>query len=87
MEMQEILYKLKLILIEVGELELTPDELDENNKNIFEEYNLNSILALEILLKIEETFNIEFDDEDLDSKLLNDLCYLAEYVRNRCKNA
>ena len=86
METQEVLYKLKQILVEVGELDIKSEQLDENNKNLFEEYNFNSILALEFLLKIEENFNIEIDDEDLDSKLLNDLSYLAEYVRNMCEN-
>lgn len=83
MEKGEILIKLKKLLIEVAELDITIEEMDENDKNLFDNYKFDSILALEFLLRVEEQFDIEIDDEDLDSKLINDLNYLAEYVENR----
>ena len=84
MSKEEVILKLKEILVEVAELDVDAKDLDETDKNLFEDYHFNSILALEYLLRVEEEFDIEIDDEDLDSHLLNDLVYLAEYVQEQC---
>ena len=49
---------MKEILVEVAELDVAAKDLDENDKNLFEDYHFNSILALEYLLKVEEEFDV-----------------------------
>lgn len=83
MKKEEIILRLKELIIEVGELDISVEELKEQDKNILDNYNFNSILALEYLLKVEECFDIEIEDDYLDGRLLNDLEYLAEYVENK----
>jgi acyl carrier protein len=49
-------------------------------ENFLEEFDLNSVDALELLLKIENEFDIEIDDEDLNAELLKSVKTLSNYV-------
>lgn len=48
--------------------------------NIASDYMLNSVDALELLLKVEQKFNIEIPDDDLNIILLQDAEKLSEYI-------
>ena len=48
-----------------------------------EEYGINSIVALEFLIQVERTFNIEIDDDDLDESLLQNEEKLVGYIDNK----
>lgn len=50
--------------------------------NIVTEYMLNSVDALELLLKIEERFDIEIPDDDLNIDLLQNVEKLADFIYN-----
>lgn len=43
---------------------------------------IDSILALSILVEIEEEFNIEIDDSDLNMDKIRNICSFAELVSN-----
>jgi len=49
-------------------------------ENFLEEFDLNSVDALELLLKIENEFDIEIDDEDLNAELLKSVKTLSNYI-------
>ena len=76
----DIINKLKKIFLEVTEIGLKFEELDESNDNLFEGYGVNSIVALEYLITVEDEFDIEIDGEYLDSRLVNNIPYLADYI-------
>lgn len=83
MNKQETLLTLKRLFLSVCEMK--EEDIDFNSKQLLIENGLNSIVALELLLNIEDEFNLEIDDEDLNSNLLNDINFLMEYVYERIK--
>jgi len=61
-----------------------PLELDQlQDKNLVEVLPLNSIDALEVLIRVEGEFGIQIDDEDLSIDLVNSLAKLKEYIESR----
>jgi acyl carrier protein len=84
MEKREIVEGVKDILkdslrdtIDIGEI--------NDDTNLLEEIHLDSIQAMEILLRIEEKFDIIIEDEDLNKKLFSSLSSLGDYISNKIK--
>lgn len=63
-------------------LEIRSDELaiSSSGQSLTERFGLNSVDALEVLLRIENTFDIEIDDEDLSLELLESVETLTDQV-------
>lgn len=60
---------------------LNADNEEKVNDEIsLENYAINSIDALEMLILIEKEFHIEIDDDDLNAELFTDITYLTNYV-------
>ena len=72
--------KRKEILIRVCEVEFDSSEINLEDSNFAEEYGINSISALEFLLEVEQEFDIEIDDDDLDESLIADINVLIDYI-------
>lgn len=74
---QNILLKIKPIISK--ELKIEEDKITLNSK-ITEDLGADSLDAIEIVMALEEEFNIEILDEDADKmKTINDIViYLAE---------
>lgn len=81
MNRNEVIAKLKEIIISTMELDMTPEEL--KGDNLVDEIGFNSVDALEILVWVENTFDMRFPDEDLSSELLTTLDNLADYIIKR----
>jgi acyl carrier protein len=84
MEKNEVKSILKDIFIDVLDLEVDKEHLSENH--LIEEYGLNSVDALEILMHIEKKLDIEIDEEDLTADLVNSMDELSSYVLNKLEN-
>lgn len=52
------------------------------NKNL-EEYGLNSLTFVQLLVGLEDVFDIEFDEEHLKSDVLSTVHLIAEYVKKQ----
>lgn len=50
------------------------------NKNLVNELEIDSILALEILIMIEQEFDIFFEDDDLNSGLVDQISNLTKHI-------
>ena len=83
LEVKEVCEELKKIIIDSLELTKAKEEID--GSDLMNELNINSIDALEILVRIENTYDIIIPDEDLSAKLFESLEGLANYVIGRCK--
>lgn len=57
--------------------------LDADSENFLQASGMSSIDALELLLRVEEEFEIEIADDDLNADLIVTLTSIAEYVRDR----
>jgi len=83
-EMENKLFKveerIKKVIINQLELEDKNISIDSTDETFLNAYNLNSIDALELLLRIEQEFGIEIADDDLNSELLNSVRSIGEYV-------
>lgn len=76
---QEILFKIKPIfskMLEVDEERITP------KARIAEDLDTDSLDSVDITIKLEEAFNIEISDEDVEKmKTIEDvLTYLAQHI-------
>ena len=81
MNREEVIIKLKEIIIKTMELSVELEQI--KGENLVEEIGFNSVDALEILVWVENEFDIRFPDEDLSSGLLISLDNLADYVIRR----
>ena len=81
MNREEVIIKLKEIIIKTMELSVELEQI--KGENLVEEIGFNSVDALEILVWVENEFDIRFPDEDLSSELLISLDNLADYVVRR----
>ena len=81
MNREEVIRKLKEIIIKTMELSVELEQI--KGENLVEEIGFNSVDALEILVWVENEFDIRFPDEDLSSELLISLDNLADYVIRR----
>lgn len=57
------------------------------NTDIIEALNLNSVVAIELVVRIETIFDIEIADEDLSIELFKTLATIADYVVKRQSEA
>lgn len=82
MEKKEIYEKMKNIIMETLEVENWDDV---SNDDFFSSLGIDSLMALEILVRIEQGFDIEISDDDLSIDLLSSMDNLVEYVYEKKK--
>lgn len=73
--------KIKEIINEVMNFETPAEDIVDNN--LIETYGINSIDALEILIHMENEFDIEIDEEDLNAELIDSISNLTECITNK----
>lgn len=79
MKREEIIEKIKEIIRATLKGELDTTEITETTL-LVDEVGINSIAAIEILVRIENEFEIEIDDEDLSVELIRTIATLADYI-------
>lgn len=72
---------------------LTKKEVSEAIQEIFNEYSdeqqrfdvnlIDSFMFIQVILSLEDRFDIEFDDETLRIETLSDLNYLENYIHEK----
>ena len=83
MNLENVKNELKEIIIESLELDITKDEISGND--LINELTINSVDALEILVRVETKYDIIIPDEDLSSDLISSLDHFENYVIGRCQ--
>ena len=56
-------------------------EIDIKGKKFFEDFDFNSVDIMELLVRVEEKFSINFDPEEL-MRVLDDCDQLIKYLEN-----
>ena len=72
--------EIKKIFIELLQLDKKVEELDSNENLFLEEYGYSSIDALELIIMIEDAFEIAIPEEKLNTDLLESVKSLTDYV-------
>ena len=77
----------RIVEIMIHELQLTlsPDEIHSTNK-LDDLFGMDSIAITELIIGIEQQFNITIPAEDLSAEVFKDLDTLTEYVKRRLLN-
>lgn len=81
MERKSIVEEIKKVIGETTDIENA--ELLTEMENLITEKGINSIDAIGILVAIEDTFDIEIDDQDLSVELVKSIKNLADYVEKK----
>lgn len=81
MKNEEIKVKVKEIIIDVLELEITVDELADDDLIVV--LGMNSVDALEILINVENEFDIQIGEENLNTQLVDSISVLVDYVADK----
>jgi len=76
-----IVEQLKEIIAYKLDVNLTIDEIDENVSLFEDGLGLDSIAIVDLILAIEKEFSLEFGDEELNSRLFNNLSTLAQFIQ------
>ena len=77
---EDIENEIKKIFIELLQLDKKVEELDSNENLVLEEYGYSSIDALELIIMIEDAFEIAIPEEKLNTDLLESVKSLTDYV-------
>lgn len=77
---------IKIIVLELLQNEDKIDEIDKNSK-FYDEIEIDSISVIDLLVLIEENFNIEIEDVTEFTDSLTDINGLAEFIYNKQKDS
>lgn len=58
----------------------------EDDVDIVNELGINSIIAIEIIVRLENQFDIEIDDDDLSVEIMRTVSKLADFVQELISN-
>lgn len=71
--------KLIDIIVKISDNTINKDQITENNF-LIEDFNFDSLKLMLLVLEIEEMFNVEMQEEDLDIDKLNNLLELNKLI-------
>ena len=72
----------KQMIVERLFLDIEPADIGDD-KSLFDEYGVDSVAVLEIVVGLEETYGLSFEDEDFSPQLFETVSSIADYVRSR----
>ena len=75
--------RVKQVFVEALELDIDPDEIDDDEPLFGEDLGADSISSLKIVFALEEEFGFEVDDEDLQVELFNSVQTLSQYIAEK----
>ncbi|MFD0697443.1 phosphopantetheine-binding protein [Paenibacillus sp. GCM10027628] len=79
MERNEIIGQLRNLIVENLELAV-PKQLSETDR-IYEDLNIDSIMVLQLMVYIEETFHVSIPEEDVDPSVFQTLGSLVSFIQ------
>lgn len=81
--MNELFNEVKTTIVEALNLNITPEEIG-NDELLFEGgIGLDSVDGLELLVAIERAFDIEIDDSDLGGEVLKNVHSLVDFIERK----
>jgi acyl carrier protein len=85
MSIEDIKHRIVEVMIRDLELTLDPNEI-YNTSRLDDLFGMDSIAITELIIGIEQEFNIKIPAEDLSVKIFQNLETLTEYVQMRLRH-
>ena len=79
---QETLDTLKALVITTTRLKIAPAEI-RDNANLFDDCGLDSTSVVDLVFAIEEAFDINIPEEEIDAELFQSIKKLAEFIDSK----
>lgn len=73
---------IKEMIVERLFLNVAPEDI-EDEANLMEEYNIDSVNLFEIVVGLEEVFDVSMEDTDFSVETFSTVQNIAEYVESR----
>lgn len=83
MEDHAIESEIKRIIVQVLELQIDPEEIGDEEILFGGGLGLDSIATLEIVVRLEEAFDIIVEDEELHTEMFESVRALSDYARSK----
>ena len=80
-------HRVKQVIIRTLSLEVTPEEIDDEDALFGGGLGLSSMATIELIVGLEEEFDLEVPDEDLRVELFESVKTMADYVRTALEGA
>lgn len=77
---EEIKREIKELIIETFKLEISVEDIADDEPIFGEGINLNSIQGIELIVNLEIMYGIEFDDESLLLEVFPNIKVLSQYI-------
>ncbi|GAA6621094.1 acyl carrier protein [Scytonema sp. NUACC26] len=84
--MFDIVNNLKTIIAEELDVNLKPEEIDENVSLFEDGLGFDSIATVELISLIEKHFGIEFSDSELGTESFSSLKVLADFIAQKMES-
>lgn len=75
--------KVKSVIIDSLELDIAPDEMDNNDPLFGEGLGGNSMALMEVIVGLEKAFGIEISDEELIMDVFETVNSIAEFIKSK----
>ncbi len=72
---------LKELIVERLFLDIAPEDIETDKE--LSEYGVDSFLLLELIVALEETFGVKFEQSDIKAEVLKSVKSLADLVRSK----
>ncbi|MBP5640071.1 MAG: acyl carrier protein [Victivallales bacterium] len=72
---------LKELIVERLYLDMAPEDIETEKE--LSEYGIDSFLLLELIVALEETFDVKFEQSDIKAEVLKSVKSLADLVRSK----
>ena len=78
---QSLEQTLKQLIVERLFLDIAPEDIETDKE--LSEYGVDSFLLLELIVALEETFGVKFEQSDIKAEVLKSVKSLADLVRSK----
>jgi acyl carrier protein len=82
MDRDTLATEVKAAIVRCLRMPIKPEEIDDDMLLFDEGLGLDSIDALEIVLELQRSFNVEISDEDVGRRVLRSVSTIVEYIES-----
>ena len=73
---------IKAMIVERLFLDVNPSDIGDDD-NLMETYEIDSVRLFEVVIGLEELYNITFEDDEFDARKFSSVSGIADVVKNK----